>query len=398
MAKAQLEYGAISIDSNIMYSLGYKFDAGMLEQLKQFKNKHVVVIQPRIIHNEMVKHVSEPFEKLHNEIEKIRKESVRKLKIDDALAIQAAQTLKGELDAMDLAEKLISSFYQEVNGKVLETHDFLDVNELVDLYFHSEPPFENNKEKKSEFPDAIALLCLDAWAAKQNFKVVAVSNDKGWSAFADTASNVEVVDDLQSALAIFQPHQRAMEIIESLLGNDFLDEGERLFSEIKKSVSSTVSDSYDLTIEASSALMFEYDDVSVEFDDMRILQKLGKTEPIDLIRIEDDEITLSINVEIQCSVTANFSFYIEDSLDRDMVSLGNSSETTSETFNTVLLVSLSGDFSESLDNIELINVEMQGTIDSADFGDIEPYYEPDIDEGFDYYERPDSGDSKEHEF
>lgn len=398
MAKAQLEYGAISIDSNIMHSLGYKFDSGMLEQLKQFKNKHVVVIQPRIIHNEMVKHVSEPFEKLQNEIEKIRKESVRKLKINDATAIQAAEILKGELDAKDLAEKLISDFYQEVNGAVLETHDFLDANELVNLYFNCEPPFENNKDKKNEFPDAIALLCLESWATKQKFKVVAVSNDKGWSAFADAACNVEVVDDLQSALAIFQPHQRAMEIIESLLGNDFLDEGERLFSEIKDSVSSTVSDSYDLTIEASSAFMFDYDDVSVEFDDMRILQKLGKTEPIDLIRIEDDEITLSINVEIQCSVTANFSFYVEDSFDRDMVSLGNSSETTSETFNTVLLVSLSGDFSESLDNIELINVEMQGTIDSADFGNIEPYYESDIDEGFDYYGRPDSGDSKEHEF
>lgn len=382
---AQFEYGAISIDSNILYSLGYKFDAGMLDQLKQFKNKHISIIQPRIIHNEMVKHVSEPFEKLHREIDKLCRESIRKLKTDENNSVQAASQLKGNLDPIALAEKIIFDFYKEINGEVLETKDYLDVDELIELYFLNQPPFENNKEKKNEFPDAIALLCLDSWASEKGFKVVAVSNDKGWRLFSEGVANVEVVDDLQSALAIFQPHQRAMEIIESLLGNDFLDDGKRLFSDIKVRVADYVSDATDLTLDASSSYMFDYDDVQVEFDDVKILQKLGKTDPIDLIRIEDDEITLSISVEVQCTIKADFSFYVEDSMDRDEILIGRSMQATSESFNTLLLVTLSGDFTKSLDEIKLEHVEMQNNIDSVDFGSVEPELEPDYDEQYDYY-------------
>ncbi|EKS6603324.1 MULTISPECIES: PIN domain-containing protein [Enterobacter cloacae complex] len=382
---AQFEYGAISIDSNILYSLGYKFDSGMLDQLKQFKNKHILIIQPRIIHNEMVKHVSEPFEKLHREIDKLCRESIRKLKTDENNSVQAASQLKGDLDPIALAEKIIFDFYREINGEVLETKDYLDVDELIELYFLNQPPFENNKEKKNEFPDAIALLCLDSWASEKGFKVVAVSNDKGWKLFSEGVANVEVVDDLQSALAIFQPHQRAMEIIESLLGNDFLDDGKRLFSDIKVRVADYVSDATDLTLDASSSYMFDYDDVQVEFDDVKILQKFGKTDPIDLIRIEDDEITLSISVEVQCTIKADFSFYVEDSMDRDEILIGRSMQATSESFNTLLLVTLSGDFTKSLDEIKLEHVEMQNNIDSVDFGSVEPELEPDYDEKYDYY-------------
>ncbi|MEA3928288.1 PIN domain-containing protein, partial [Enterobacter hormaechei] len=372
-------------DSNILYSLGYKFDSGMLDQLKQFKNKHILIIQPRIIHNEMVKHVSEPFEKLHREIDKLCRESIRKLKTDENNSVQAASQLKGDLDPIALAEKIIFDFYREINGEVLETKDYLDVDELIELYFLNQPPFENNKEKKNEFPDAIALLCLDSWASEKGFKVVAVSNDKGWKLFSEGVANVEVVDDLQSALAIFQPHQRAMEIIESLLGNDFLDDGKRLFSDIKVRVADYVSDATDLTLDASSSYMFDYDDVQVEFDDVKILQKFGKTDPIDLIRIEDDEITLSISVEVQCTIKADFSFYVEDSMDRDEILIGRSMQATSESFNTLLLVTLSGDFTKSLDEIKLEHVEMQNNIDSVDFGSVEPELEPDYDEKYDYY-------------
>ncbi|MEA3937998.1 PIN domain-containing protein, partial [Enterobacter hormaechei] len=340
---------------------------------------------PRIIHNEMVKHVSEPFEKLHREIDKLCRESIRKLKTDENNSVQAASQLKGDLDPIALAEKIIFDFYREINGEVLETKDYLDVDELIELYFLNQPPFENNKEKKNEFPDAIALLCLDSWASEKGFKVVAVSNDKGWKLFSEGVANVEVVDDLQSALAIFQPHQRAMEIIESLLGNDFLDDGKRLFSDIKVRVADYVSDATDLTLDASSSYMFDYDDVQVEFDDVKILQKFGKTDPIDLIRIEDDEITLSISVEVQCTIKADFSFYVEDSMDRDEILIGRSMQATSESFNTLLLVTLSGDFTKSLDEIKLEHVEMQNNIDSVDFGSVEPELEPDYDEKYDYY-------------
>lgn len=57
MTPIELDFGALSIDNDILKSEGYKFDEGMLAQLHQFKSSPVAVIISDIIHNEAVAHI-----------------------------------------------------------------------------------------------------------------------------------------------------------------------------------------------------------------------------------------------------------------------------------------------------------------------------------------------------
>ena len=63
------------------------------------------------------------------------------------------------------------------------------------------PPFEEPDKKKHEFPDAIALLSLEEWAEVNKTRILAVSCDRGWAAFAAESEWIVVDSDLASALA-----------------------------------------------------------------------------------------------------------------------------------------------------------------------------------------------------
>ena len=69
------------------------------------------------------------------------------------------------------------------------------------------------KDKKAEFPDAIALISLEKWALEQGVSVVAVSNDVGWEKFSEKTNVIKVVQKLSDAIALFQPHNQVDKII-----------------------------------------------------------------------------------------------------------------------------------------------------------------------------------------
>ena len=62
---------------------------------------------------------------------------------------------------------------KRVEGNV--SHD-----EVIRRYFATEPPFSTKERKKSEFPDALALLSLERWATQNKSLVLLVSADGDW--------------------------------------------------------------------------------------------------------------------------------------------------------------------------------------------------------------------------
>ncbi len=61
----------------------------------------------------------------------------------------------------------------------------VDLEKVMDSYFSIAPPFEDTKKKKHEFPDAIVLRSLKAWAEANQQTVFVVSNDVGFKKFSD---------------------------------------------------------------------------------------------------------------------------------------------------------------------------------------------------------------------
>lgn len=51
------------------------------------------------------------------------------------------------------------------------------LEEVLDLYFESKPPFKNNTDKKSEFPDAFILAALKSWCEEYQDRMYVVTDD-----------------------------------------------------------------------------------------------------------------------------------------------------------------------------------------------------------------------------
>lgn len=121
-----------------------------------------------------------------------------------------------ELDALVLASEAVCTKVQEhsvsrlddwitnAGISIVEAGDHVQVEDLIELYVAGGAPFNVQGKKKSEFPDAIALLALDDWAETHGARVLSVSADDDWKRFGESSSVVHVIDDLAVALAAFQ--------------------------------------------------------------------------------------------------------------------------------------------------------------------------------------------------
>ncbi|MEI7143189.1 PIN domain-containing protein [Pectobacterium brasiliense] len=385
MTKPDLDYGAICIDNSSLKSLGYKFEEGLLFQLRQFKNSSIKLIQPDVIHKEIIKHLSNPIRELDKNLDKIIKDLNRLAGADIDRVTSIVSELREFTNAESITRNRVSKFYEEVNGEVLKCSEHLDVNLLLDMYFDIEAPFEDNREKRKEFPDAIALLSLDSWAVKQGFKVIIVSNDNGWVNYADASENLVCFKELPDALAEIQPHAEAQKIIKILMDSDFILDSNNLIDGVSELIGAEVNgaDPWKLSIDATSEQYYEYDDVTVEYTSCDVLvKKESKDTPIRIIKINSSEIVLSLTIKIFCNVSASFNFSVRDGIDKDYFSAGSTAETVSTDFITEAILTISGDFSAGVEGLNVDSVELQDFLSSVNFGYIEPSY----DEYLDYEE------------
>jgi len=59
-------------------------------------------------------------------------------------------------------------------------------------------------DRRNSFPDAVALLALEAWAVKNEKSVIAVSRDADWKRYCVDSHHLYFIDDLAQALSAFQ--------------------------------------------------------------------------------------------------------------------------------------------------------------------------------------------------
>jgi 6-phosphogluconate dehydrogenase (decarboxylating) len=93
-----------------------------------------------------------------------------------------------------------------------------------------------------------------------DLNILAVSSDKGWSRYADTSKRIDVIDNLADALAHFQPHNFAKNIIDSIKSDYVSGESNEIFDSIAEGIADSL-DGIDILIEASSSFYFEEEDV-----------------------------------------------------------------------------------------------------------------------------------------
>ncbi|OJT49555.1 PIN domain-containing protein [Pseudomonas moraviensis] len=375
-----LDFAALSIDTNILRGQRYNFDGGILKQLEQFGGSIIPIIQPDVVHREGIKHLTA-------EIDQNLKSARSSLKALSKYIPSAApsdnlsEKLNSTTTAFQLATDRFELFYSKINGKVVPASR-VNVDELMDLYFNTLPPFENNTEKKSEFPDAVALLSLESWASENDKTMVVVSKDKGWHAYAKESRWLHVVSELPHALSLFQPHTKITKIIERLQKDGALENNGELYKRIISALADATAN-MEPEIQASSFLHYEYENLQLEYHDHQLALNPETDELlINIISIEDNSAVIGIKALVTVNATASFIFSQYDSIDKDYVGLGGVEVSIDTTYETDVLIYFGGDWTDHEKNVTHEKIEVIGELEFLDFGEVAPDYSSDRDEEY----------------
>lgn len=372
------EYTAFSIDTSIFERQGCRIESGLFNSLSQFKDSSVQIIVTDLVHQELLKHLSinikTALDRLHTGL---NKGISHLIDIKDDLAIIKASL--NDLDKIDImAENRAKRYYESIGAKMINSSEYLNVSGLLEKYFKAKHPFTESGDKKAEFPDAIALMTLEEWAKKNNRKVIVVSADNGWRDFCKGHDRLLWMSNLKDVITFFQPegHVADFKRFIKAIGIDsftfFLEK------ELIKALVHNIDDS-DIDIEANSYHEYEYDDVEASYLSHEYSRFSLDDIATDVISISSDKVVFQLYVNVACNVSAEFSFNIYDSIDKDYVHLGSNHYNVDTEYERSVIIELSGPYSDNdLTKMSLISIDVPGRRIYVDFGEI------DIDYGDDY--------------
>ena len=349
--------------------------AAMLAEINKviatLKESPVKVLQTDIVHNEAINHIGQEISKTRSSIEQALRSANKQLKIKSEVIENARALLSVDGSEAEIAEARLEKYYEFIGAEKIDSGRYADLSRLMEMYFATEAPFESGKDKKNEFPDAIALLALEGWAEENEINIIAVSQDKGWKNFSEGSDRITLVSSLAEALEKFQPHNKVVSIISHIREDSLLDGENHVLEEIEQAIINSV-DGCDIWVEASSYMHFEWEDVSASYISHELDKDQDGLVKIRVVSINDEEIVLKVGATVEVEVEAGFDFSVRDSIDKDYVGMGGNVCTTTESYHTDILLSLTGDFSQDFDDIDVAEVEVLETIGRADFGEVEP--------------------------
>lgn len=142
-------------------------------------------------------------EQVRSGLEVLRQEPTRRAL--NVLAGGGVPKLRELLREIDESE-IISNLNQEFNDLLtrLDAHiipsDDVPTKEVRERYFKVTPPFGHRIDKKHEFPDAISIIAVEQWAAKQSDDVVVISGDRGVATAAKAIEGVQHISELRDLI------------------------------------------------------------------------------------------------------------------------------------------------------------------------------------------------------
>ena len=296
---------AITFDTQVFDRNSRTFRKGLLAQLGQLKNSGIKLVVAELVRDEAEKHMLE----MH---------SSRRKRVDDAFAMVAqhlsedlVNNIREELEARATPEQII---FREINDFFLATNAELafyeeaSTRKLFDLYFSSTPPFHKSNDKKYEFPDAVALLSLEAYA--ENRGILVVSSDRDWITFCNESEskNLHCIPDLTTALTLINSVKIDVKNITSQRSLKFqqLNDSGDLESIIRDSLTGTLMRELLFAARTNyfySALCSSINMVSIAH---------GEDKTFGTIR-DDSSITIwAIELDAVCQIAVGVTFFDDD--------------------------------------------------------------------------------------
>lgn len=368
MPDIETDYGAISIDTSIFDGHGLALESGLLKHLDQFKGSPVRVLISEIVERELRSHLRTKAAESIEQVEKALRMAQTNLQLSELERNAARDAVIGTKTADQVAEARFRDFTTRTGAEIL-TAEKVTGSDLAERYFEASPPFEENGKKKSEFPDAIALISLEKWAIENVTRVLVVSSDNGWEEFSKESDHVEVVGNLGDAFGTLNAHASSSLIVDQLSNTLNMSLTPDIYQAISDAIEESVTNSF-FDVDADSSLHFEVEALGAELKDFTFAKdKNGKVE-VNLVRVTSNEIVIQVPVTIEAIASADFSLSAWDSIDREYVGMGSNDARTEEVYEADLLITLTGKFSDGVDGLRATSVEVDGSLDYVHFGEV----------------------------
>lgn len=359
----------LSIDTSIFSQYQNGIEHGLLQRLAQFEASDVDLVLSDVVVREVDRHMVEAAVSGDKALKDAVKLSGAARNLDKAAreAIVAGVAL-GETPEQCVTRRW-TDFQARTGYKLVVTADLVSSGDLFSAYFEVKPPFENKETKKFEFPDAMALQGLEAFAKHAGQLMLVVSADGGWLDFCKNSDWLVHERELGAAMSLFQ---KVPSVVCAALAKQIADgKVGHLHSAIENELMSFV-DGMEIYPEASAA--FSYDsDVdekeyqSFEFHDGPTFKLIDHEETEEVYVFET---VVDVNISVSCS----FSFQVRD--EGEYISIGGAYATTEATQRMSLVVTIYGDPKAEFDVIE---VEVLDHHKWVDFGYVEPDFGDDRD-------------------
>lgn len=353
---------AISIDTAVFDGKQKTFSNAVLQKLDQFHARDIRVVFADVVVKEMIAHLRDDALETQRALRKALRAHSNRWKRDAPEGEGASLLLYA--DAATFAQAEFDAFLKHVSGEVVAASGVPDAVETVlGRYFAEEPPFGAADKRKSEFPDAFALLSLEAFGAEHGGLVLCVAPDKGWVEFIAKSDHLVCVDRLETALALFNAADQhlADAIVQKWReceGGEFIDEVASAFE--------YRLDDLDFDVDGHADVSFEAEPLgaSLQYVDP---QSLGQPT---VIAVDGETVTFTVGVQARIGFEASFSFFVFDSVDRDEVSLGSETAYVEDTLPFQLTITADRDLK---DGPVFHEVEVEKKRISVDFGYVEAF-------------------------
>lgn len=363
------ELRLLSIDTSIFDRFKHSLEHGLLQRLSQFRNTDVQVVLSEIVIGELRAHMINEASEAGDLLKSALKKVGASWNVSSAQREEILVTLLRNHTVETMVEERLAHFLQANEVTVVAAAPNAPIDEVVRRYFQSDAPFGNGKQKKHEFPDALALLSLQGYAAREGWNMLVVSGDGGWKEFADQSRRLVCVSDLADALSYFQtfPLAACARLAQRLHAGEL----QELTDEVQSAVAG-VADGMDLHIEADSAYYYDYslpevEVLEVRYEDDRLFVPVEQ---------DGDVYGFELAVLARTMVTCHFTFEMKDWVDKDYIRIGSTTEIADVDMNFRLTVTIEGDPEGAF---EVIDVEVIDSDARVDFGEIAPDWgEPEV--------------------
>ena len=378
-----MTYDALTIDTQVVYQNGHRLKAGLVGQLDQYKDGLVKFVLSEIVCREIKSMLIEDAKSTIDALAACLKDGSRNSHFSKK-QIEEIGSFLTSIQSPDVHAKDRLKDFVDSTGAIIVPANMAPMDAVLTAYFSKAPPF-SNKGKKSEFPDAIAILSIEAWAKKENKKVLAVSKDGDWKTFAAKSPWIDCVEDLGEAMSklaeaagTVRPDAHA--VLRSLIdGTAPAESKSTLDRDIANSIESETpyvefDSSTQAEDEGASLSLIEYSFPDTDADE------------IEIVRMRSDGFVMKVPIEITAAASADISFYTRDPVDKDYLPLGSSSIHRNVEFEAFALIDCEriSDHTAAktpASKYQVTSAELVGVPASIDLGYVEPY-----DDEEDYFE------------